>query len=741
MVVRNRTGNFFIDVLFKIAGEEKVTPEQLTIAKNAITYIRNELPAIREQEIALYQKFIQENLEVKPQIAFEKFTLDVKDHDGQTMLAYAATYGHPLFIKFLIESKADLDMSGKTHTALTSAISSERLDNVKALLALKANPDAANQIGDIPLTVAAEFRRADIIRELIDAKADINSRPANNDTPLIRVCRQRDNNKSVETILTLLEKKADINAPHLKKGNTPLITSIVEGNINLLRVLLTNKADSNIPEFTTGKTPLIYAAIQNNAAMIQSLLEAKAYPNAINEQTGDTAFTEAAQLAHTDIMQVLISAKADVNAPHAKTGDFPLIHILKPRKVISYGWEYYNDPVADCVKSARLLLDAKSDPNLVNLKNGDSPLFQAVIINRSDILQMLLEANADANVYNKEGKTVLTESIIKKHNVNSIKLLLKAKAIVNKPAPETTPLIEGIKIGSPEVVQVLLDAKAFPNMINETSKETPLTVAVSVGNKDIVDTLLRMNADVNQPNNKTEEAPLTIAAYYGITSILKSLIDARANIEYTERGKTALDFAIGQSHLVDISLLLDHKATLYRPYELYSLLLTQDLHDFMTFNLFTQLYEQQMRIKSNDRIEPTLKLQTHHFLQLETDYKQIIQAISVTTVSDALLNESMCQFLPPPLRAIVRAYDFPLDRVGFFENRVVSKELGKFLESNQIIQLEKKLAGLHEELRQKKKKPASRDLFSTSDETLWENIVDLTAKISELKNVPSPKTG
>src|SRR5690606_27887376 len=109
--------------------------------------------------------------------------------------------------------------------------------------------------GMTPLALAAMTGNADIVRQLLDAGADVNRPLANGETPLMMAARTGD----TDTIQLLLDRGADINARENLRGTTALMWAAANRNAPALRLLLANGADHTANSATTppGRSPYL----------------------------------------------------------------------------------------------------------------------------------------------------------------------------------------------------------------------------------------------------------------------------------------------------------------------------------------------------------------------------------------------------------------------------------------------------------------------------------------------------
>jgi ankyrin repeat protein len=149
---------------------------------------------------------------------------------------------------------------------INSAARNGDLEKVKALLV--DNPElvfSADSNGFTPLFVAVANHHKDIVKLLLDYKADVNARNINGGTPLYFTAFVGD--KAMAEFL--LGNKADVNARD-NAGNTPLVAAAVGGYKNLVELLLDNKADINTRD-NKGYTPFGWAEAGNREGVIELL--------------------------------------------------------------------------------------------------------------------------------------------------------------------------------------------------------------------------------------------------------------------------------------------------------------------------------------------------------------------------------------------------------------------------------------------------------------------------------------
>ena len=143
-------------------------------------------------------------------------------------------------------------------------------------------------------------------------------------------------------------------------GFTPLHYSILNSNINALKIILKFKPNINIKD-NNGNNPLHYAIIKNNISIVKLLI-------------------------NTDI---------NINSRN-NNGETPL-HIA------------CNYQLFDIVN---ILLKNKANPNIVDYDNNLTPIIYSTSLNNIKISEILFNYNADINISDSNGNNAINHSIM-----------------------------------------------------------------------------------------------------------------------------------------------------------------------------------------------------------------------------------------------------------------------------------------------------------------------------------------
>ena len=108
--------------------------------------------------------------------------VNLKDENGRTLLIWAALLRDAEFVKLLIDSKADVNITQNGYSALMAATNAENTESVKLLIDAHADVNGQNKQGYTALMLAAAGGNARIVGLLLAAKADPMIKDNNGDT-------------------------------------------------------------------------------------------------------------------------------------------------------------------------------------------------------------------------------------------------------------------------------------------------------------------------------------------------------------------------------------------------------------------------------------------------------------------------------------------------------------------------------------------------------------------------------
>uniref|UniRef100_A0A674K047 Ankyrin repeat and KH domain containing 1 n=1 Tax=Terrapene triunguis TaxID=2587831 RepID=A0A674K047_9SAUR len=234
------------------------------------------------------------------------------NHD--TALTLACAGGHEeLVVDLLLARGANKEHRNVSdYTPLSLAASGGYVNIIKILLNAGAeiNSRTGSKLGISPLMLAAMNGHVPAVKLLLDMGSDINAQiETNRNTALTLACFQG----RAEVVSLLLDRKANVEH-RAKTGLTPLMEAASGGYAEVGRVLLDKGADVNAPPVPSSRdTALTIAADKGHYKFCELLINRGAHIDVRNKK-GNTPLWLAANGGHFDVVQLLVQAGADVDA-------------------------------------------------------------------------------------------------------------------------------------------------------------------------------------------------------------------------------------------------------------------------------------------------------------------------------------------------------------------------------------------------------------------------------------------
>lgn len=248
------------------------------------------------------------------------------------------------------------------------------VETVRALLAKRADPNAAESDGTTALHWAAHHDHLAAADLLIKAGANVRAANRHGATPLFLACV----NGSAAMVERLLNAGADPNTA-MPEGDTVLMTAARTGNAAAVRALLRRGARVDASESWKGQTALMWAAAANNAEAIDALVEAGADVRARTKYRTVPLFQTGG-----------FGRRAERNSDVTKQAGFQALHFA----VRAGGLE----AVKALLKSGASVRDTTGD--------GTGVLAIAIASTHFELAEFLLEQGADPNA-KEQGWTAL----------------------------------------------------------------------------------------------------------------------------------------------------------------------------------------------------------------------------------------------------------------------------------------------------------------------------------------------
>jgi len=164
----------------------------------------------------------------------------------------------------------------------------------------------------------------DSLKYLLSKGIDINARGDGGDTMLINAARHGNE----EMVKLLVENKADINVK-TRRGKSALDEAALNAHVQIADYLLSNGALSQKPTYDVSEE-FVWAAMENNLNKVKVLHEAEGVDVNIENPSGGFAIYWAACNGWMEMAKYLVDNGADVNAYSARNG-YPLACAEKQR--------------------------------------------------------------------------------------------------------------------------------------------------------------------------------------------------------------------------------------------------------------------------------------------------------------------------------------------------------------------------------------------------------------------------
>lgn len=339
--------------------------------------------------------------------------------------------------------------------------------------------------------------------------------------------------------------------------------ALVDKNINVLKELLLHGYDPNEP-IATGHNLLTFAIIRRDPRLVEFLLEAGANPSIPSQHPDGLNYTPLHQaivnmdedsednMAHTDIVMTLLASRR--------------CRLMRGERADKTVFHYVLAQYAKGVYGATETLSAKMiesiDDLLVDRSDDGSTLMHAAVkYGRQDLVELLLSKGLNIDVTDNDGMTPFLRQCERSRDMLGF-LLCKGADILKKDHDGHGALHLAASRGKTDVIYYLLERGMD---IDDPTDDgaTPISWAITFGQEKAALVLLRCGARIHEQTTHNRRSFLHNAASLAMEHVVDALLTrgvdkGEVDINAQDRmGWTPLALAVRKGSVQFITTLLD----------------------------------------------------------------------------------------------------------------------------------------------------------------------------------------
>lgn len=468
---------------------------------------------------------------------------DVNESEEDTVLSTAAEFGRADMVRELLKAGADPNFGG-IWVPLCAAVRGKNPEVVKLLIDAKADVDAQEEEGSTALMLAAFMGNLEMVKMLVAAGADPKMQDEDGETAIVS------GRKWPEVVEFLKPLSAADDLDYIEKEKQPVTVDVEDflkavnsGDLLQVKELMSRGAPVN-GKNKSGETALHVAAEAGHKEIVDLLLKAGATVDAKND-CKRTPLALAANNGHAAVAELLIAAGADLEARDFE-GATPFLSSVSARPENREMMRFLAKAgakldVADTYERSALELASRdlntednefaSDEKKANgralrqtfvdiglLHPEANQLTADAAAGNIDAVQKRIASGVPVDAYDDQERTALYMAVSRHHHA-LVEHLLKAGADVHK------------VVGGDDSMRGKVSGPMF---LSWSRKLNPLTVAARDGDVENAKKLLDAGADPNR--GRETITPLMAACYNGHLEMAKLLVAHGADV--AREGKT-----------------------------------------------------------------------------------------------------------------------------------------------------------------------------------------------------------
>jgi len=376
----------------------------------------------------------------------------------------------------------------------------------------------------LPVYLAAEAGRADMLAALVAEGAEIDRRDRNGDRPLDWAARYGE----TDIVRLLLDAGADVNAVDAERGNVALVNALSGGHIDTARLLLARGASPAVASPNRGSA-LYWAVSSGDMALVERLIAGGADVNARQPMSRETALHMAALHATPEMIRLLVRMGAAIDARDwdgetplflaarvglaanvmalaeqgaaidlpDENGRTPLVAALAWRPKPAHE-EGLDDPFLSnraLIAQSDLRRGADFDATATFLAGRtadlDRALAEAVWAGYGEVARRLVERGALGQARTLDGRAALAGSF---HHPGLSMFDMLAAATTDPGIDGDETIIAAAAAGRFDIIEALL-ARRYPVDTRDPQGQTALLAAATEGRVALVERLAALGAD------------------------------------------------------------------------------------------------------------------------------------------------------------------------------------------------------------------------------------------------------